>query len=212
LANHHATGIRDYWAMTVLWGAKPDDPFSIAHDAPRALERTKSYHFETGREFSYSNVNFHIVARAVETVSGQSLGQLLAERVFKPAGMKNAALAPNTAGPPLPIIGYEGSEKTGYLPAINRIEWSGDAGIVATLEDMIAYESWLETTYAESGSLYNTIAEQQKYKDGTLAAYGNGLVRMKLAGKDTIGHSGGLRGFRLQRLHVPSEHLSVVVL
>lgn len=198
--------------MTVLWGAKPDDPFSIAHDAPRALERTKSYHFKTGAEFSYSNVNFHIVARAVESVSGQSLGQLLAERVFKPAGMKNAALAPNTAGPPLPIIGYEGSEKTGYLPAINRIEWSGDAGIVATLEDMIAYESWLESTYAESGSIYNTIAEQQKYKDGTLAAYGNGLVHMKLAERNTIGHSGGLRGFRLQRLHVPSEHLSVVVL
>jgi len=197
--------------MTALWGAKPEEPFSIARDAPRALERTKSYHFPTGSEFSYSNVNFHIVARAVETVSGQSLGQLLA-RVFKPAAMKNAALAPNTAGPPLPIIGYEGSEKTGYLPAINKIEWSGDAGIVATLEDMIAYESWLEATYADSGSLYNTIAVQQKYNDGTPAAYGNGLVHMKLAGKDTIGHSGGLRGFRLQRIHVPAQHLSVVVL
>lgn len=216
LTVHHLanmqSGLRDYWAMTVLWGAKPDDPFSLAHDAPHALELTKSYHFEPGTEMSYSNINFHILARAVENVAGQSLGQLLAERVFKPAGMKTAALAPNTAAPPLPIVGYEGSEKTGFQPAVNRIEWAGDAGVVASLEDMISYEIWLEATYAEEGSLYNAIAAPQKYKDGKPAAYGHGLVHMKLAGKDTIGHSGGLRGFRLQRLHVPEEHLSVVVL
>ena len=206
------SGIRDYWAMTVLWGAKPEEPFSIAYDAPQALDRTKSFHFAPGTEFSYSNVNFHVLARLVETISGHSLEQLLAERVFIPAGMKTASLKPNTRGPPLPIVGYEGNEKSGYVPADNGIEWSGDAGIVASLDDMIAYERYLEKSWEDKSSTYSMIAEPQTYKNGSPAPYGFGLVRADVAGKTTIGHGGALRGFRLHRLHVPSEHFSVVVM
>ncbi|USW58480.1 Putative D-aminopeptidase/lipoprotein domain superfamily [Septoria linicola] len=206
------SGIRDYWAMTTLWGAHPEAPFSITLDAPEALTRTKSFHFQPGTEYSYSNVNFRILGALLETVSGQSLGQLLDERVFKPAGMKTAALCPNTFGHPLPVVGYEGDEKRGYVPAVNRIEWSGDAGIVASLDDMIAYEKWLERTYAEEGSLYNAIAQPQPYRDGTESTYGSGLTRAQTAGKPWLGHGGALRGFRLFRVHVPEEHLSVVTL
>ena len=206
------SGIRDYWAMTTIWGARPEGQFSIALDAPQTIARTKSFHFKPGTEWSYSNVNFHILGQLIETVSGQSLGQLLDERVFKPAGMKSAALCPNTYGHPLPVVGYEGDEKHGYTPAVNRIEWAGDAGIVASLDDMIAYEKWLERTYAEEGSLYGTIAKPQTYRDGTAAHYGFGLSYGEIAGKVHLSHGGALRGFRLFRVHVPEEHLSVVVL
>lgn len=206
------SGIRDYWAMTTLWGARPDDPFSLAVDAPKSLERTNSLHFEPGTETSYSNVNFHVLARVAENVAGQSLGQLLAERVFIKAGMSNAALCPNTFGHPLPVVGYEGDEKHGYLPATNRIEWSGDAGVVASLEDMVAYEKWLHQSWNDPGSLYRAITEPPKYKDGSPAYYGFGLGHGETAGRKWIGHAGGLRGFALQRLHVPEENLSLVVL
>lgn len=206
------SGIRDYWAMTTLWGSKPDDPFSLAIDAPKALERTNSLHFEPGTESSYSNVNFYVVARVMEKVSGQSLGQLLAERVFIKAGMSTASLNPNTFAHPLPCVGYEGDEKHGYIPATNRIEWSGDAGIVASLEDMIAYEKWLHESWKDSHSIYREVARDPIYKDGSPAYYGYGLGHGEIAGKKWIGHGGALRGFRLQRLHVPSDHLSVVVL
>lgn len=206
------SGIRDYWAMTTLWGAHPEGPFSILLDAPQTVARTKSFHFQPGTEWSYSNVNFHILGQIIEAVAGQSLGQLLDERVFKPAGMKSAALCPNTYGHPLPVVGYEGDEKHGYTPAVNRIEWAGDAGIVASLDDMIAYEKWLERTYAEAGSLYSTIVAPQTYRDGTAAGYGFGLAHGETAGAAWTSHGGALRGFRLHRIHVPEEHLSVVVL
>lgn len=206
------SGIRDYWAMTTLWGAKPDGPFSIAGDAPRALARTRSFHFPPGTEYSYSNVNFHILARLLEDVSGQSLGQLLAQRVFVPAGMSTASLCPNTAGHPLPCVGYEGDEKHGYVPAINRIEWSGDAGVVASLDDMVAYEAWLHRSWNDDESCYRAITEPQVYKNGDPAAYGFGLARTDIGGDIAIGHGGALRGFRLSRVHCPSQALSVVVM
>ena len=206
------SGIRDYWAMTVLWGARAEDPFSLLHDAPKTLDRTKSFHFPPGTEFSYSNVNFHILGRLVENVSGRSLGQLLAERVFIPAGMKTAALTPNSMGLPLPIVGYEGDERGGYVPAVNGIEWQGDAGVTASLEDMVAYERYLQRSWGDQGSNYRAIAARSSFNDGGRATYSHGLLHTETGGEEVISHTGGLRGFRLRRLHVPAKKISVVVM
>jgi hypothetical protein len=77
---------------------------------------------------------------------------------------------------------------------------------------MIAYEKWLHRSWTNPKSIYRTIAEPQKYKDGTPARYGFGLAHGESAGTQWLGHGGALRGFRLTRLHAPSENLSVVVM
>jgi CubicO group peptidase (beta-lactamase class C family) len=206
------SGIRDYWAMTTLWGAKPDDEFLIDRDCPPMLDRTKSLHFEPGTEYSYSNVNFYLVGRIIERVTGEPLGKLLEERILKPAGMTTALLCPNTAHHPPPCVGYEGNEDHGFYDAVNRMEWSGDAGMVASLNDMIAYEKYLDQLYADPQSWYHTATKPQTFSDGTTARYHYGLGRVDINGIDSIGHGGALRGYRLHRRHVPEEHLSVVVL
>ncbi|WP_325437423.1 D-aminopeptidase [Pseudomonas nitroreducens] len=206
------SGIRDYWAMTLLWGAAPEGRFSLAEDAPRALQHLQSLHFQPGTQYAYANTNFHILARAIEQVSGRSIGELLAERVFGPAGMTTAQLFQDTGHHPAPCVGYEGSAEYGYVAARNQVEWSGDAGVVASLQDMIAYESYLDRQWVDPASTYHAIAKQPKFVDGTKASYGNGLAHVEIAGFKAIGHGGALRGYRLHRLHIPSERLSVVVM
>ena len=206
------SGIRDYWAMTVLWGAKPEGPFSVADHAPKALERIKSFQFAPGSEFSYSNVNFHILGPITEKVFGGSVGQLLSRHLFIPSGMRTAALCPNTAGLPLPIKGYEGTEKAGYIQAVNRIEWVGDAAIVASLEDMIAYENYLHRSWDDKNSLYHAIAESANFRDGNWASYSHGLWHDFIGDNETIGHTGALRGFRMARVHNPGARVSAIVM
>ncbi|KAJ5422329.1 Peptidase S12 aminopeptidase DmpB domain C [Penicillium cf. griseofulvum] len=183
------SGLRDYWAMTTLWGSKPDDEFLIARDSGPMLAQTKSFQFQPGTEYSYCNLNYHILARVIERATGESLDKLLGKRILRPAGMSTAFLCPNTANHPPPCVGYEGDEQHGFTPAVNRIEWSGDAGLVASLTDMIAYE-----------------------KDGTPARYRYGLSHTDINKVHTIGHGGALRGYRLERLHSPNDRLSVVVM
>lgn len=206
------SGIRDYWAMTTLWGAGPEDEFLIENACGPALERTKSFHFQPGTEYSYSNVNFHVLGRLIERVSEEPLGKLLADRIFTPAGMTTAFLCPNTAKHPPPCVGYEGDEQRGFLPAVNRMEWAGDAGIVASLADMVAYEKYLDRLSSDPGSWYKISTERQKFSDGTPARYHYGLARADIDGVDTIGHGGALRGYRLQRVHAPQERLSIVAM
>ncbi|KAE8141495.1 beta-lactamase/transpeptidase-like protein [Aspergillus pseudotamarii] len=209
---NNQSGIRDYWAMSMFWGAHPDGEFRLEEDARKALERTRSLHFEPGTQYAYCNLNFHVLARIIEDVSGQTLGDLLAERLFLPAQMKTARLCADNANLPPPCVGYEGTESSGFIPAINRMQWSGDAGVVASLKDMIAYEHYLYTSWDDEQSVYRVIAQQQSFKDGTVARYGYGLKHDIVRDVATIGHGGALRGFRLHRIQAPSEKLAIVVM
>ncbi|KNG84350.1 putative penicillin-binding protein [Aspergillus nomiae NRRL 13137] len=209
---NNQSGIRDYWAMSMFWGAHPDGEFRLEEDAKKAMDRTRSLHFEPGTQYSYCNLNFHILARLIERVSGQSLDDLLAERLFSPARMTTARLCPDNGNLPPPCVGYEGSESSGFIPAINRMQWSGDAGVVASLKDMTAYEDYLQTSWDDEQSLYRAIAQQPSFKDGTIARYGHGLAYGNVRGVATIGHGGALRGFRLHRIQAPSEKLAIVVM
>lgn len=161
------SGIRDYWAMSTLWGAKADDVFKLEEDAPKAVERTKSLHFAPGTQSSYCNENFYIVARLVENLSGTSLAHLLEDRLFVPAGMMTARLCPDNNQLPGPCVGYEVDEQRGFFPAVNRMQWSGDAGVVGSLEDMIAYEKYLHETWKDPDSLYKAISKDPTYRDGS---------------------------------------------
>ncbi|KAE8372475.1 beta-lactamase/transpeptidase-like protein [Aspergillus bertholletiae] len=209
---NNQSGIRDYWAMSVLWGAHPDGEFRLEEDAKKALDRTKSLHFESGMQYSYCNLNFYTVARLIENVSGRALGDLLAERLFVPAEMKTARLCPDNANLPPPCVGYEGTESFGFIPAVNRMQWSGDAGVVASLKDMIAYEQHLLAAWDDEQSIYRAVAQKPSFKDGNVARYAYGLKHGTVDGVATIGHGGALRGFRLHRLQAPSEKLAVVVM
>jgi CubicO group peptidase (beta-lactamase class C family) len=206
------SGLRDYWAMTTLLGSKPDNEFLMARDCGPLLARTKSFQFQPGTEYSYCNLNFHLLARVIERATGESLDKLLEERVLRPAGMSTAFLCPNTAHHPPPCVGYEGDEQHGFYAAINRMEWSGDAGLVVSLTDMIAYERYLDRCYADPQSWYHTAITTPKFKDGNNARYRYGLSHTEIDGVDTMGHGGALRGYRLHRRHAPRERLSVVVM
>lgn len=209
---NNQSGIRDYWALTTLWGAKPDSRFSLETDASPMLDRLRTLHFRPGDEFSYANTNFHILARLIERVAETPLEELLANRIFSPAGMKTAALCPDTAQQPQPCIGYEGSEQHGYMPALNSIEWSGDAGVVASLKDMIAYEQFFDLNWTESSSWCREASKPIAYEDGSPARYRLGLVQLDMQGITTFGHGGALRGYRLHRLYASRERVSVAVM
>ena len=160
----------------------------------------------------YSNGNFRILSDLIETVSGRGLGELLRERIFAPSGMATAELMPDTTTPADGVVGHEGNADTGFFPALNRIFWTGDAGISASLDDMLAWEGEIDRTRDDDTSLYRRLSTPQTFSDGNAAPYGFGLVHDHIGTIATTGHGGALRGFRAYRLHAPSQRLSVVVL
>lgn len=206
------SGIRDYWATAMLCGAKLESRFTLENEAKIMRETTTSFHFEPGTEYSYCNLNFHLLARALEMVSNESIESLLTQHIFGPAKMTNALFRPDTSQLPPPCIGYEGNQQVGFIPGKNNIVWSGDAGAVASLADMIAYEQFFDRIWTDPGNQIRTVGESRTYKDGKPARYRYGLVHSNIDKLETVGHGGAIRGFRCHRRYVKQERLSVVVM
>ncbi len=205
------SGLRDYWALTVLQGARPEQTFR-REDVLPLLARMKTGHFAPGTSYSYCNCNYRILSELIESATGRDLADLYATRLFGPAGMATAVLQPDTRHPVDGVVGYEGNDDVGYLPADNGIYWIGDAGIAASLDDMLAWEAFIDATRDDPQGLYNRLSAPPCFADGSPASYGFGLKHDVVAQRKTTGHGGALRGFRAHRVHVAGERLSVVVM
>ncbi len=208
---HNQSGLRDYWAQTVLQGAAPEGVCTL--DTGLALiGRARSLHFAPGTGYSYSNGNFRLLAELIARAAGRPFADLLKERVFDRAGMRTAVLSPDAALPLDGVVGHEGNDETGFLPARTAIHWLGDAGVSASLDDMLAWECHIDATRDDPAGLYARISAPVQFASGRPASYGYGLRREVLAGHAVTSHGGALRGFSAHRLHVAAERLSVVVM
>lgn len=145
------SGLRDYWALTVLQGGKAEQQFR-REDALPLVARMKTGHFPPGTAYSYCNCNYRILSEMIETETGTALADLYRQHVFGPAGMRTAVLTSDTRHPEDGVVGYEGNDASGSFPAENGVFWIGDAGISASLEDMLAYEGWIDATRDDENS------------------------------------------------------------
>ncbi|RID90129.1 D-aminopeptidase [Gemmobacter lutimaris] len=208
---HNQSGLRDYWAVSVLQGAVPEGRCSAAQGLA-LLATARDGHFAPGAYYSYSNGNFRLLAELIMRATGRDFDTLLSERILRPAGMPTACLGADTSARIDGVTGYEGNDEVGFLPAETAITWFGDAGVMASLDDMLAWERHIDTTRDDPAGLYRRISAPVTFADGRPAPYGFGLRRYLHAGHEVTGHGGGLRGFCSYRLHVAAERLSVVVI
>jgi len=208
---HNQSGLRDYWAVAMLHGSPVEAPFGDV-EAAAVIAGTRSLQFAPGTRYSYVNQNFRLLSDVVEERSGRDFAELLRAHVFGPAGMQTAMLAADTRAMPDGTEGYEGSVATGFRAAENRILWTGDAGLGASLDDMIAWERHIDATRDDAGSLYARLAAPVTFADGAPAPYGFGLGRGTEFGRAVTSHGGALRGWRSHRLHMAAERISIVVM
>jgi D-aminopeptidase len=208
---HNQSGLRDYWALAMLHGAGAEDPFGEA-EATRVITGARTLQFAPGTRYSYANQNFRLLGDIVAARAGRDFAELLRTRIFDPVGMNSAFLAADTRAMPDGTEGYEGSPAGGFRLAENRILWTGDAGMGASLDDMIAWERHIDATREDPNSIYRRLAAPTRFADGSPAAYGFGLGRRTELGRHITGHGGGLRGWCSHRLYAHADRVSVVVL
>ncbi len=208
---HNQSGLRDYWAVAMLHGAPVESAFGDS-EAARVISGERTLQFTPGTRYSYCNQNFRILSDVLQERTGRSFAELLRERLFVRVGMESALLVADTSAMPDGTVGYEGTQAAGFRAAENRVLWTGDAGLAASLDDMIAWERHIDASRDDEAALYSRLSAPVCFSDGALAAYGFGLARTIEFGRPVTGHGGALRGWRSHRLYAPSARVSVVVM
>jgi CubicO group peptidase (beta-lactamase class C family) len=147
LLNHRA-GIADFFGPA--FDAAPKDRFRANADYYRFVAQ-QPVRFEPGERQAYCNGCYIVLGAIVERLSGMPYETYVAQRVFAPAGMKDAGPTATTPSPRT-AMGYTRREGPGrpdgpLKPNASRLGASGSAagGGYATAADLLAFDTALRT-------------------------------------------------------------------
>jgi D-alanyl-D-alanine carboxypeptidase len=177
------------------------DIFTDAYQAQRSAIREhedyvrlfgdRAARFAPGSREEYSNYGFVLLGAMIERVSGNSFHDVLGERVFAPAGMRDTGAEPEDQVGALVSIGYTRTE-TGLVDNRNLLPWRGTAagGGYTTAGDLLRFADALLT-----GRLLSSTSLSEATRGQTPSGlYGFGFQVGGTGETRHFGHSGGAEG------------------
>jgi D-alanyl-D-alanine carboxypeptidase len=207
----HTSGYQDYWpedyVMTPM--LKPETAQQIIDTWGK-----KALDFEPGTKWQYSNTNFVIAGRIVETVSGEPLMQFLTEHIFRPLGMHsvwNSDEAKLTQADATPY--YRHALGPLRLAPKEGRGWMFAAGELAmTAHDLALWDESLIAQTVLKPESYKQMFTEVKLRDGSGTHYGLGVEVQDRNGHRSIEHSGEVSGFVSDNQVLVDDGVAVAVL
>ncbi len=159
-----------------------------------------------GTEGTYSNLGFAALGLLVERVLDRPLAEVMAERIFAPAGMSSSSLF----GRP----GVQGHADTRPVKNYHLELHPGAGSVVASVSDV---ESFFRTLWGgdlvDPGTVRDMRESRGQVSIGRFwrPEYGLGLIHDKVSCGATLGHSGRIGGFTNEAWTLESGDRSTVV-
>jgi D-alanyl-D-alanine carboxypeptidase len=206
---NHTSGYPDYYPLDFL-----DRRLQGRIDPDELLRQYAGgkLDFEPGTKWSYSNTGYILLGRVVEKVSGQSLGEFLVRRIFKPFGMEHTFFE-LTASDSRLATGYKTfalGDPEGVAPESNG--WLGGAGgIYSTPADLAKWNLALIEGKVLKPDSYALMTAPRKLANGKTAEYGCGLSIKTQGGRQVLSHNGAVSGFNTWNAVVPSTRSAVTM-
>jgi len=206
---HHTGGLRDYIELMSLQGVMQEDLTGDA-EVLEIMARQKAPNFPPGEEHLYSNTGYNLLSMIVKRVSGLSLRDFAAERIFGPLGMahtqyndSHTRIIPNRA------TGY--SKPKGGVFGIDMSDWeqTGDGAVVTTIEDLVRWDENFYDGKVGGPKLIEAMHEVGVLNNGKKLQYASAIYVTTYRGLPAITHGGSWAGYRAQLMRFPKQHLSV---
>lgn len=211
---HHTSGLRDWWALVDAAGMRPDDGYAVA-DVLELAVRQRDLNFDPGAEYNYSNTGYILLGIIVQRVTGKSLREFTAERIFKPLGMSVSHFHDDhnepVTGRAFAYSPVPGKPGTWTINVWNN-DLVGQGGLMTTMEEL---QKWDENFYTGQVGGPRFLArqlEQGKLNDGKTISYAFGLQIGSYRGLPMVEHSGSTGGYRTDIARFPSAHTSVATM
>ena len=182
--------------------------------------------YEPGTKWTYSNVNYMLLTKIVEKVSGKRFADFAKENLFAPLGMHHTQFNDDvTVVIKNRAIGYvhrtkaliEQSAKSGYflrddgkyVQAHRNAPHYGGSGVFTCLED---WKKWNQNFYSHQvggKSFYELMHLRLKFQHEK-ANDAFGLVFGNYRGEEIIWYAGGDIGFNSYVMRFPRQELTIV--
>ncbi|MBI3749282.1 MAG: beta-lactamase family protein [Chloroflexi bacterium] len=222
----HTSGLDDFFSHAAIDKAllaQPARPWSAA----ASLKYVGKPYFRPGAGWRYSNTNYLVLGMVAEEAGGAPLATQLRAAFFDPLGLRHTFYQ-WVEKPRGPIAhgyrytsqnpkqkGIDVSDGTSVIPFTSVVTAAGGAGSIATTaSDLVR---WARALYGGSVLRPETLAAMVDDATVTTALkssvpYGLGVQVVTIDGRQALGHSGRLLGFRAVMRWLPTEGIAVTVM
>ena len=151
--------------------------------------------FEPGARYAYSNYGMVILGVVIERVSGKNYYDFIDENIYRPAGMTQSGMPPESIPAGVRSVGYSRRERgTHWTPT----SIAGGRGIAAgggysTVADLLNFAAALMSHRLLNAEFTNLLITG-KVDAGPGFRYGYGFGDSRQNGVGSVGHSGGAPG------------------
>lgn len=208
----HTAGLREYFSLSKVVGAGPDS-WKHEQDVVRVLLGQLETDFAPSTDWSYSNTGYVAAAAVVRTITGKSLSQVAADRIFAPLGMRQtcfddrpSALVPNRA------TGYvKDGENFRRADGIDGV--IGDGGVLTTVADAAKWLAFVADGRVLGQEVREALLTRTVLLDGEELPYCLGVAHESLCGRPAAGHGGAAEGYRSHlTVTLDGDGLGVIVM
>lgn len=187
-------------------------------------------HFEPGARWAYSNSNYALLGAVIERVSGQSLQDFFAERLFARAGLTHTSFDDPADVVPNRAAGYRRSRAapSGFVNA-DAISWTipgAAGGLRTTAGDLIRWSDALFGGRIVSPASLEAMTSPARLSDGRTTKlgmpeawqaglnsdYGFGVFISPSDAGQRIWHSGDMDGFSTWLGHYPEAGVTIALM
>jgi len=207
----HLSGLRD--SHEIAWQLSGSHPPVASRELLSLYRYIDDVNAAPDTTWSYNNGGYLILSAVIEKITGQSLEEVLRQRIFEPVGMfdtllrrRDSDFVANSAT--LHARNAAGEYEKSYLGTA----LAGEGGVVSTVDDMLRWLAHMDAPKVGSAATWRALKSSQTLRKGTSTGYGLGLINGEYRGIETLSHGGGVLGGNSQMLKVPAAALDVVIM
>lgn len=223
---YFTSGIHEYHTLphnSLNWNLY--DYFTIDTAIATSLRQPK-LDFEPSTKWQYSNINYMLLAKIVEKVSGQTLNEFVTNNIFLPLKMTSSQINDDvTAIVKNRATGYvrrteetvNGAKSAGfylrkeglYMQAHRNSPHYGGSGVFTSINDWYLWDKNFYDQKLGGKSFYDLMHKRMKFnhsKDNDAF----GLVFGDYKGEEIIWYAGGDIGFNSYVMRFPKQQLTIV--
>lgn len=169
--------------------------------------------FPSGTQWQYSNSNYILLTKIIETVTEMSYGNYMKAHIFEPLNMVDTRF-----GSRFPIIPHRASGyrmNAGVLENANYISMTqpqGAGALLSTIDDLNLWDQALYTDKLVSKEMFKLASIPVELKEDKSFMYGFGWILPQIRGVNSMEHNGGIDGFFSHVVRVPEHKVYVAVL
>lgn len=210
---HHTSGIPEYTMQPGFFAKLA--PLNLSDAELLQLVSGKSFVFEPGADWRYTNTNYYLLGMVVAKASGRPYAAFIQDEFFTPLGLAHTRYGSETAIVPRRAQGYAFDPDTGSHSndaAISMNVPGAGGALVSSAGDLVRWQIALTNGRALRPASFEQMIGSAVKTTQADSLYGLGVSIDRRDGQRVIGHGGAINGFSSMLRWLPDSGLSVAVI